>query len=287
MASGETAPSPYLIAYFDEAGDPGVRKVAPIDPNGASEWFTVGCAVVRASNEPKLVDLVRDIKTTIRSVQSPDLHFRHLAEHKKKPTCEAVSGADLRLFVVASNKKNMRAYRNPQAEAVALHPHNWFYNYCIRILLERLSEWCAARSIKETGRPRHVKLVFSKRGGHSYRHVQTYLHLLSNQVRDGTIYQIARVPDFRVLDHRLVDVIEHNRSAGCQVADVVASAFFQAANAGAKRWSTEHAEALKPRIAHRGGTHANFGVTLLPWRSWTLNLSPDQKKIFRFYGYDI
>ena len=100
------------------------------------------------------------------STQSPDLHFRNLVEHKKKPVCDALAAAELRMFVVVSNKKNMRKYRNPQAEAVSLHPNNWFYNYCIRILLERLSEWCATRSIKETEEPKHVKLVFSRRGGH-------------------------------------------------------------------------------------------------------------------------
>ena len=194
----------------------------------------------------------------------------------------------MRYFVVASNKKNMRQYRNPQAEAVALHKHNWFYNYCIRVALERVSQWCAERSILEFNEPRHVKLVFSRRGGHSYRHVQTYTHLLANQVERGTIYQTARVPDFRVLDHRLIDVIDHNKSAGCQIADVVASAFFQAANAGLKRWNTEYAEALEPRMARdKGRKCANYGVTLLPWRNWSLQLTDAQKKIFRFYDYKI
>lgn len=281
-------PEPDFIAYFDEAGDPGVRAVVPIDRNGASEWFTVGCAVVRAAKEPSLVDLVRDIKKSIYSVQSPDLHFRHLAEHKKLTVCEGLATADMRYFVVVSNKKNMRKYRNPHAEAVSLHKHNWFYNYCIRIALERISEWCANRSIKEVGEPRHVKLVFSKRGGHSYRHVQTYTELLTIQARNNSIFQTARVPDFRVLDHRLIEVIEHNKSAGCQIADVVASAFFQAANAGQPRWNTAYAEALAPRMARdRNNNYANFGVTLLPWRNWSLNLSEAQSKIFRFYGHRI
>lgn len=287
MGVSESVPEPYFIAYFDEAGDPGVSKVFPIDPNGASEWFTVGCTVVRASNEPNLVPLVQSIKSSVYSTQSPDLHFRNLVEHKKKPVCEAIADAKLRLFVVVSNKKNMRGYRNPQAEALSLHKHNWFYNYCIRVLIERLSEWCAYMSIKETGQPRHVKLVFSRRGGHSYRHVETYIHLLANQAKAGQIYQTARTPDFRVVDHRLIDVIDHNKSAGCQIADVVASAFYQAANAGTKRWNTQYAEALKPRMAFENGMCAKFGVTLLPWRNWTLNLTDAQKKIFRFYGYSI
>lgn len=286
-ASKNRLPEPYFIAYFDEAGDPGIKTVAPIDPNGASEWFSVGCVVVRASNEPNLVSLIQSTKSSIYSTQSPDLHFRNLVEHKKKSVCDALAASPCRMFVVVSNKKNMRRYRNPKAEAVSLHPNNWFYNYCIRIVLERLSEWCANWSIQETGGPKLVKLVFSRRGGHSYRHVETYTHLLAKQSQLGRIYQTAKVPDFRVLDHRLIDVIDHNKSAGCQIADVVASSFFQAANAGAKRWNTEYAEALKPRIASNKYGYSQFGVTLLPWRNWTLDLTEAQKKIFRFYGYHI
>lgn len=287
MASEGSIPEPYFIAYFDEAGDPGIKTVAPVDPKGASEWFTVGCTVIRAVNEPKLVPLVREIKRSINSLQSPDLHFRTLSEHKKLPVCQSLAGQEMRFFVMASHKQNMRRYRNPRAEAVSMHPNDWFYNFCIRVVLERLTEWCADRSIRETGRPHHVKLVFSKRGGHSYRHVETYVHLLMKQIENGTLFLTARAPDPRVLDHRLIDVIEHNKSAGCQVADVVASSFFQAANVGPKRWTTTYAEALDPRIARKGGLPANFGVTLLPWQNWTLRLTDDQRKIFRFYGYNI
>ena len=288
MASEGSVPDPYFIAYFDEAGDPGIKTVAPIDPNGASEWFTVGCAVIRASREHELVPLIQTIKKSVFSTQSPDLHFRNLVEHKKLPVCQALAAENLRFFVVASNKKNMRGYRNPQAEAVSFHKHNYFYNYCIRVLLERVSQWCARRSISETGEPGHIKLVFSKRGGHSYRHVETYIHLLAKQSESGRVYQTANVPDFRVIDHRLIEVIEHNKNAGCQIADVVASAFYQAANAGTKKWNTEYAEALRDRVASRGdGQYAGYGVTLLPWRNWTLKLTDAQKKVFRFYGYEI
>ncbi|WP_115504279.1 DUF3800 domain-containing protein [Mesorhizobium sanjuanii] len=93
------------MAYFDEAGDPGIKTVAPIDPNGASEWFTVGCAVIRATNEPNLVELIRSIKASIYSTQSPDLHYRNLKEHKKKSVCDALAGEKIRFFVVARTNR--------------------------------------------------------------------------------------------------------------------------------------------------------------------------------------
>ena len=34
------------VAYIDEAGDDGIRTVAPLDARGASEWFVLGAFVV-------------------------------------------------------------------------------------------------------------------------------------------------------------------------------------------------------------------------------------------------
>ena len=36
------------IAYIDEAGDPGLNRVRPIDENGASEWLVLSAVVMRA-----------------------------------------------------------------------------------------------------------------------------------------------------------------------------------------------------------------------------------------------
>ncbi len=66
---GEALPEPHFIAYIDGAGDPGIKKVAPIDAKVASECFTVGCAVVRAEKESDLVSLVRTIKQSVFSTQ--------------------------------------------------------------------------------------------------------------------------------------------------------------------------------------------------------------------------
>ena len=53
MASPDDAPEPYYIAYIDEAGDPGLDKVRPLDPGGASEWMTLGAVVVCAEPSPR------------------------------------------------------------------------------------------------------------------------------------------------------------------------------------------------------------------------------------------
>ena len=44
------------VAYIDEAGDPSVRTVLPIDPNGASEWLVIAATLVR-------LDFEKDVPT--------------------------------------------------------------------------------------------------------------------------------------------------------------------------------------------------------------------------------
>lgn len=273
------------IAFIDEAGDPGISKVAPIDKNGASEWFTLGCVVIGAENHAHPVDFVKRVKAAINSKQTPDLHYRNLTNQRRRTVCEELAKERLRLFAVVSNKKNMRNYRNRRAEAVSLHPKNWFYNYCIRILLERVSAWVEHRAMIDYGEPRSVHLVFSQRGGHSYRHVQTYTELLKLQIERGNLYQTARAPVPSVFDHRLIEVIAHNKNAGLQMADIVASAFYNAANTNSNTWDIEPAKLLKPRMAMLDDRHNNEGLTFLPWYPRLANLTEDQKRIFRYYGY--
>ena len=55
MSLPDDPPEPYYIVYIDEAGDPGLAKVRPLDPNGASEWLTLGAVVIRARVEDKVV----------------------------------------------------------------------------------------------------------------------------------------------------------------------------------------------------------------------------------------
>ncbi|MBY4608994.1 DUF3800 domain-containing protein [Rhizobium sp. 9T] len=275
------------IAYIDEAGDPGIRRVMPIDNTGGTEWFSVGCAVIKAAREHEAVDYVNRVRGLIRSSQRPDLHYKKLQPWQRLAACTELAKENTRLFAVVSNKQTMRGYRNPNAEAVSLHPNDYFYNYCIRILLERVTEWVERRSIVEFGEPRKMLLVFSKRGGHSYRHVETYAKILRIQKETGKLFQNFRAPRFTVIDPNLMDVIQHDQNAGLQMADIVASAFYQAAHARALNWDTEPAKALKPRLGSINGRYVDKGLQLLPWRSWTLPLTEQQKEIFRFYGYRI
>ncbi len=275
------------IAYFDEAGDPGIKRVVPIDNSGGTEWFCVGCVVVQVENLQLPIEYVRRVRSIVNSFQRPDLHYKNLKPWQRLSACTELAKEKVRVFALISNKQSMRGYRNPAAEALSQHPNDYFYNYCIRILLERVTEWVERRSINDYGEPRKIKLVFSKRGGHSYRHVETYTKLLEIQQRNGRLYQSFRSPKFSVLDPSLIYVVQHDQDAGLQMADIVASSFYQAAHARALNWDVGPAKALKPRVASINDRYADKGLQLLPWRSWKTPLTDKQKQIFRFYGYRI
>src|SRR5262249_41808435 len=119
------APEYHYIAYIDEAGDPGLKKVKPHDKPGSSEWLILSAVVIGALNERNVVPWVRDIIRHFKNYQRRDLHFSNLHPGHRRFVCDYIAMLPLRCFVVCSNKKNMRGYRNPFAEKFP-NP-NWFY----------------------------------------------------------------------------------------------------------------------------------------------------------------
>jgi hypothetical protein len=216
-------PSKYCyVAYIDEAGDPSIERVQPRDPRGATEWLSVGATLVRSSNEHAQVQWVKEIHKTIKSHQGAVLHFRKLSDPRREKACHYISGLPLRAFVVVSNKANMEGYRNLAAERYP-GPRGWFYNWCIRVVIERVSDWVERHSKSLLGEPCHVKLVFSQRGGVQYRWLSAYIELLMKQARDDTTFLSKRTVKYRVLHPMLIEVVRHDDSAGAQLADCVAS----------------------------------------------------------------
>lgn len=283
---GDVAPPYHYIAYIDEAGDPGIDSVQPKDPSGATEWLSVGATLIRASYEREQVQGVKNIKQAISSNQGAILHFRRLSDHRKEIACRHIAGLALRGFVVASNKINMEGHKNVLAEKYA-GPRGWFYNWCIRVILERITD-CVERSALRSGHePQYVKFVFSERGGVKYRWLSAYIELLMQQAQDGTTVLPKRVVKWSVMHPKLIEIIGHEDSAGAQIADCVASAFYSAAHSRGPRWHMKPAQFLKPCMATEGGFHFDYGVTLQPWM-WSdrRKLLSDQKKIFEFYQYD-
>jgi hypothetical protein len=284
-----TQPPPYYyIANIDEAGDPGIRRVRPIDNPGGTEWLVLGCSLIEAKSQGDQVAWVRAVLDGVGMKQQTVLHFRDLDEWRKPLVCQDIARRPVSLFAMLSNKKNMKGYQNLRAAARSqgIPMDQVFYNWCVRVILERITDCCYRHSMLTYGEPRHVKVILSERGTHGYARAIWYNQILKDQSKNGTTFINKRTINWRVFDTRLIEVLPHQLDAGLQVADVVASAFYQAVDIlPPTKWNADNARLLKPRVAHQEGLFENCGITFLPFRYYEGELRPEQIDIFESYGF--
>jgi hypothetical protein len=280
----DDAPEPYYTAFIDEAGDPGLNTVRPIDAVGGSEWLCLAAVVIRALHDSDVAEWVRTIQSKADVRGKTDLHYRNLSDFRKRIVCSELAKLPIRAFVLASNKKNMRQYRNQRAERVK--SQQWFYNFCLRLLLERVTHFCYEHAKSDKANGRLLKIIYSERGGHSYGQTIAYHELLKNQSKAGAMVLTKRRIYWEVLDWRLAEAASHKSSEGAQLADVVASAFYQAVDTlPPTKWNNEFAKLLKPVVAIEDGHYFNYGFALQPTPPAKAKLTDQQKEIFEFYGY--
>ena len=274
---------PYgFVAYIDESGDDGLKKVKPLDPNGSSEWFVLGAVVIRAANENAVGRWQKAILRDFGYTQRTDIHWRHLTHARKLMVCDHLNRNPMRLFAFMSNKKNMKGYIN---ERCAKEPY-YFYWWCSRILLERVTAFCSKWSDKIYGEQLPVKLIFSQRGGMAYDRLISYLELLRFETEIGHVKVNTRNLTWSVVDKSLIKYMAHRSEAGVQLADAVAGAFYEAVNVDRKAPpDSQYARLLLPQCyCDRRGRIAYEGVTLFPSQR-VARLLPIQRQIFNAAGY--
>lgn len=277
-----STPNHNYVVYIDEAGDPGVRYKETDQPD-AQDWFVVSAVVLNRERDKEAVNWVRDMKDAVRGQIDAPLHYRNLSDSNRERVCRMLGRKHARLFVVASHKQSMRDHRNLRlGRATDQH----FYNFCLRLLLERVTEWALNRCRLDGLEPRPLKVVFAERGGHNYRELRAYLAKLEAQTLTGNLVLKRRgiTPGTIRADQchvrRAADV------AGLQLADIVASAFYQAACTALPRHTTKPAELLADRMAKAKGSRvaADCGVLRLPFPSQG-EIPATDRAIFERYGY--
>jgi hypothetical protein len=273
-----------FVAYIDESGDPGIRQVSKFGSDGASEWLILGGILIRAERESQVIQWARDIRAVLGLRQRLDLHYSDFKSQRKAGLCAHLATLPMRGFVMASNKKNMEGYSNPRAEKMG--SQQWFYNWCVRLLLERMTDYCERRSLREYGEVRKLKIEFSQRRDVSYAQMKAYQELLKVQSRAGSLYKNKRDVKWQVLDHNLISAHPHRERAGLQLADAIPASFFQAVNVfGPGDWDPQFARSLKKIMATENGSHVDYGVALQPTPPARAELTAKQKQIFQYYGY--
>jgi hypothetical protein len=176
MQNSPDTPEYDYIAYIDESGDDGLKSVKPRSFPGSSEWLVLSAVVIRAANESKVAGWVQNIRSGFRSNQARALHFADLSHSNKIAVCKKMASLDVRCFAVASNKKNMQGYSNP--DACKIPSQCWFYCWMTRVLLERVSRFVLDRAMMEYGEPRLLRIEYSARGGLKYNQMNAYYEWL-------------------------------------------------------------------------------------------------------------
>ncbi len=279
------------VLYVDEAGDDGLRAFRPDVENGCSEWICLGGYLVRAEVDKNLPEFLHSLRCRIGATQARSLHYKELSLSKRLAACSILPDGKARAFAVCSYKRTLSGHTNSRAAAAHGGNSQWLYNFLIRLLLERVTDFCWRDSLSRgVERPLPVKIVFSHRGGHRYGQMKAYFELLKRQAIANRTYLDHRVIRPEMLRFTLVDYVPHYQMAGLQLADVVASAFYQGLDTHSKNWSCEPAQALTRIVAKEelggtiGKTCADYGVTLVP-KPNRVRLDEKQRTLFTAFGY--
>jgi hypothetical protein len=278
------------VAYIDEAGDPGLTKVAPRTAGGSSEWIVVSAVLIPAELEEEVGDWLVDLMKELDSHQMRDIHFQKLNDRRKAQACAFLAAKQVRIFTVVSNKQNMEGYQNSRAAQIP--SDNWFYCWLTRVLLERVTTYVHAAAMKRYGESRFVRLEYSERGGLRYSQMKSYYDWLKIKSAAGRVALFLPFGDFQygVLHPDLMRVYNHTDRDGLKLPDIAASAFFKAVDIYQTRaCDPSFAKLLTPRMARAPDTKqvAGFGVKLLPnWRTLNrFNVKEEQRTILRHFGY--
>ena len=283
---------PAYHIYIDEFGDHRLKDTA-------SQWFILSAVVVSARHEPNLPKWIAAIKKPMKNAKRPDLHFQKLDERMKLRACRFLRRLPVRIFTLISHKANMIGHRNIRCEEMyewrdyhddgthSIAPRTTRYpNFVLKVLLERATAWCRERSFRDFGEPRPVSITIAQRGGFYLSDFQSYLEI----DRRNYTAQSGTLPGYlawSLVKQELITTAPAANSAGLQLADVVCGAFSRAIDES--RFGScdrRFAEQLEPRLARRHKKYiAGVGVTGLPWNLWEANLSAEQEKLFRHFGY--
>lgn len=137
-----------------------------------------------------------------------------------------------------------------------------------------------------------MRIVLSSRRGHHFGQFKAYVQQLIHQATAGTTYldQGKIVPE--VLRYNLIELAYAPTQSGLQLADLVASAFFQSIERASPHYADKVAQTLRPLMAERKTASGRItkrdgvGVTFFPPLQAVHLLTPEQAAFFEYFGYD-
>lgn len=235
--------------YIDESGDEGF--VFDRAGRGSSRWFVLSAVVTRKETDLETVKLVDAVRRQLGKKDRDPLHFRKLKHEHRLPYIGAIAQAKVRVASVLVHKPSLQEPEKFRAEAHLL------YRYVTRYLLERVS-WLCRDARREDGQT--CKVIFSNRSCMSYDDMRSYLLKLQERTDDFGV----RV-DWTVVDPDAVEAHPHDRLMGLQIADAVASAFYQAVELSPLGYcEPRYAQMLRPVVYRHAGQYLGYGLKFWP-----------------------
>jgi len=284
----------HYTLFIDEAGDDKTHRLKPENVSGNSEWLCIGGYLVRSHLENELDERRNYLSKLIGGQPGQALHYRNCKPWNRLKLCKGISEFSARSFVVCSFKKTMVGYRNERAEAAGNASSNkqYLYNFVVRLLLERVTEFVESdANVKNIAKPK-IKIVMASRKGHHFGMFKAYVHQLINQAKSGRTHLKTKEIKADLLSYGLIERAPASAVAGLQLADIVVSATFQSIETlspnnhdspakhlrkiiyGKRRWLSG------PILRH------NLGMTLYPASQVIDLISSEQKNFFESYGYN-
>ena len=153
--------------------------------------------------------------------------------------------------------------------------------------MERITAFCARRNRKDGYATGKLRVEFSRRRDLNYGHFKDYAARMWVQAGTERMHLRKREIDWSVFDVDAVTFHDHESRAGLQLADILASAFFQAVNTHPHgTCNPDYAALLAPRVwRFATGRALDDGFTVLPSSMRHVPLTEVQRAVFRLYGF--
>ena len=242
-----------FIAYVDESGDEGF--VFNTDGSGSSRWFVLSAAVIRQTNDLRMVSCLKEVRGLLQKPPKTPLHFVDLKHEQRVPYIRRVGELPVRTVSVLVYKPLIAEPEKFQNTKYLL------YRYATRLLLERVSWLC--RDQRRAGeRDGFTEVIFSNRSNMSYEDIRAYLRLLLKQAEVNP--QNVQIDGTAIAPDRIRSV-EHSKLAGLQVADAVASSLHFALKVNRYgETETSYLPHLKKTLYRHKDVALGYGLKLWP-----------------------
>lgn len=240
-----------FVVYIDESGDEGFSF-----NRGSSEWFVLSALIVPKTKDTNLPKLVDKVRTKLGKLGRKPFHFRDLTKTECNVLLTAIASEELNAISVLMHKPSI-------SNAETFQERYILYFYMVRYLLERVSWFCRDSYRKDCSfGDGSAEVIFSNRSGMSYEEMKDYLQLLKRKSQ-------VRI-DWSVINPNLIRAISHGKLVGLQLADAVATSFFNAARYSTSTNGDYHANLLKPIVYKVNGRYLGYGVKFFPKEVATL-----------------